>query len=125
MKNFLFLLFGISLYGDTALVSLKDIKYKEYLNYENLQEVVINKKIRCEIFNKEKLFEDKYIATRYIIKNTPICTKDVEIAPNHRVKFDFGNIEIEKEGEFLGETKEYIRIKKPDGTIEKIEKNGQ
>jgi len=125
MRYFLILVFGIFLYGETILVSAKDIKYKEYLDYGNLQEVVTPKKVRCEMFDKQKLFENKYIASRYIVKNTPICTKDVQIAPNHKVKFDFGNIEIERDGEFLGETKEYIRIKRPDGTIEKIDKNGQ
>ena len=38
--------------------------------------------------------------------------------------FDFGNIEIEKDGKVIKDTKQYVRIKNNDGTIEKIYKDG-
>jgi hypothetical protein len=125
MKFLFFLSCGVFLFADSVLVSIKDLKFKEYLNYENLSEIQIEKKINCNKFDKSLLKERRYIATRYIIKNTPICTKDVEVATNNKVKFDFGNIEIEKDGEVLGETDKYVKIKNTDGTTIKIDKNGQ
>ncbi|MBI3874223.1 MAG: hypothetical protein HY307_04400 [Arcobacter sp.] len=124
MRSLLLVFISLGLFANTALVCNKDLKYKEYLDYENLSEVQIEKKINCKAFNKANLLQQKYIATRYISKNTPICDKDVELATNKKVKFDFGNIEIEKEGEFIGETDKYVKIKNPDGTTVKIDKNG-
>ena len=124
MRFIFFVCLATYLLGENALVSSKDIKYKEYLTFEDLQDININKKIYCTKFDKLKLLEEEYIAKRHIIKNTPICTKDVEVAPNHRIKFDFGNIVIERSGEFMGETDKYIKVKTQDGTIEKIDKNG-
>lgn len=123
--KFILLLFCVALFGDNVLVSNKDIKFQEYLVYENLQDTQVEKKINCNKFDKSLLLSQKYIASRYIIKNTPICDKDVELAKNHKVKFDFGNIIIEKDGELLGETDKYVKIKNPDGTTIKIDKNGQ
>jgi hypothetical protein len=124
MKSILLLFITLNLFGDVALVCVKDLKYKEYINFDDLQEITINKKIYCRKFDKLKLLEEEYIAKRFIVKNTPICDKDIEIAPNHKIKFDFGNIEIEKSGEFMGETDKYIKVKTPTGIIEKIDKNG-
>ncbi len=124
MKLFLLLFLALNLYSDVALVSIKDLRYKEIVDFDNFQEITVDKKIYCKKFDKMKLLEEEYITKRYILKNTPICEKDLVVAPNHRVKFDFGNIVIEKSGEFIGETDSYIKVKKPDGTIEKIEKDG-
>jgi len=124
MKTLLLLFITLNLFGDVVLVSIKDLKYKEYINMDDLQEITINKDIHCKKFDKLKLLEEEYVVKRFIVKNTPICDKDVEIAPNHKIKFDFGNIEIEKSGEFIGETDKYIKVKTPTGIIEKIDKNG-
>ncbi len=124
MKGFLLLFMALNLFGEVVLVSVKDLKYKEYLVLEDLQEVNRNKHTFCSKFDKLKLLEEEYITKRLILKNTPICDKDVENAPNHKIKFDFGNIVIEKTGEFIGETDKYIKVKTPDGMIEKIDKNG-
>jgi hypothetical protein len=124
MKGILLLFIALNLFGDIALVSVKDLQYKEVVDFANLQEVNFDKKIYCKKFDKLKLLEDEYIAKRFITKNSPICDKDLLLAPNHRIKFDFGNIVIEKNGEFMGETDKYIKVKNQDGTIEKIDKNG-
>ena len=126
MGRFCFLCIGLSLslFGESIMVSNKDIKYKEYLNYENLYETQTDKKVLCKKFDEEQLLYQKYYGSRYIVKNTPICDKDLEIAKDHKIRFDFGTIEIERDGEFLGETDKYIRVKKPDGTVEKIDKGG-
>lgn len=125
MKKIIFLLFvTLNLFGEVALVSVKDLKYKEYINFDDVQDITITKHSNCTKFNKLKLLEEEYITKRLILKGTPICEKDVEVAPNHRIKFDFGNIEIEKTGEFMGETDQYIKVKTSTGKIEKIDKNG-
>lgn len=124
MKLLLFICLSLNLYSDVALVSIKDLTYKEVVDFDNFQEINLDKKIYCKKFDRMKLLEEEYIAKRYILKNTPICEKDLIVAPNHRVKFNFGNIIIERSGEFVGETDSYIKLKKSDGTIEKIQKNG-
>jgi len=124
MKGVLLLFIALNLFGDIALVSVKDLKYKEVVDFANLQEVNFDKKIYCKKFDKLKLLEDEYITKRHILKNTPICDKDLEVSKGHRIKFDFGNIVIERTGEFVGETDKYIKVKTTDGTIEKIDKNG-
>ena len=126
MKVIIFIfLTSVYIFADVILVSVKDIKYKQVLDYGDLKKVYSNKRIRCTTFDKNKLLEQSYRAKRYILKGKPICEKDVEIAKVHKIKFDFGNIEIERTGEVVGETKHYIKVKNPDGTIDKIYKNGQ
>lgn len=124
MQIILLLFIALNLFGDVALVSVRDLKYKEVVDFADLQEVNLNKRIFCTKFDKLKLLEEEYVTKRHILKNSPICDKDLELAPNHRIKFDFGNIEIERTGEFVGETDKYIKVKTPTGTIEKIDKNG-
>jgi hypothetical protein len=108
-----------------ALVSIKDIKYKQLLEYGDLQKKYLDKTIRCTMFDKNKLLENEYRAKRYILKGKPICNKDVEIAKRDKIKFDFGNIVIERDGKVIGETKQYIKVKNPDGSVDRIYKNGQ
>jgi hypothetical protein len=124
MKGFLLLFITLNLFGGVILISVKDLKYKEYLESADLKEINSTKYSSCPKFDKLKLLDEEYITKRLILKNSPICDKDVEVAPNHKIKFDFGNIEIEKTGEFIGETDKYIKVKTPDGMIEKIDKNG-
>lgn len=111
--------------ADVALVSSKDIKYKQILEYGDLKKVYIDKKVRCTTFDKTKLLENTYRAKRYIIKGKPICNKDVEIAKRDKISFDFGNIVIERDGKVIGETKQYIKVKNTDGSVDRIYKNGQ
>ena len=126
MKKILFLLFiSLNLLGNKILVSNINIKYKEHLNYDNLTIITTNKKVRCKIFDINKLNQNTYEAKHYIIKNRPICEKDVKISANKKIRYDFGNIVIERNGEVIGETKKFIKIKNNDGSIDKIYKNGQ
>jgi hypothetical protein len=121
---FIFIFCYVSLQADIALVSTKSIKFKQKLEYGDLQVQYSDKKIHCTMFDKQKLLDNSYQAIRYIPKFKPICEKDVKLVIDHKVRVDFGNIIIEKNGEYIGETKEYIKIKKNDGTVERINKNG-
>lgn len=125
MKLILFFLVGFTiLFADIMVVSTKNIKYKQNLDYGDLKLEFTEKKIHCTMFDKEKLLKNNYQAIRYIPKNKPICNKDVQEVVQHRVSANFGSIIIEKDGEYLGETNSYIKIKKSDGSVERINKNG-
>ena len=69
--------------------------------------------------------QNTYEAKHYIVKNKVICNKDVKISVNNKIRYDFGNIVIERNGEVVGETKRFIKVKNNDGSIDKIYKNGQ
>ena len=114
-----------SLNATEILVSDKNIKYQEVLDYDNLSTTTTSKRIRCEMFNKNNLFDKIYQAKHYILKGKAICNKDVQIVKKHKIRYDFGNIVIERDGKVIGENKKYIRVKNLDGTIDKIYKNGQ
>ena len=125
MKLIIFFITFVSIvFADIALISTKGIKFKQKLEYGDLQLQYIDKKIHCTMFDKQKLLDNPYQAIRYIPKGKPICEKDVKLTVDHKVRVDFGNIVIEKNGEYIGETKDYVKIKKNDGTVERINKNG-
>ena len=68
---------------------------------------------------------NEYITTHYINKNTIVCKKDVKVYEDNSVVFNFGGIEIEKQGKIIYESEDFIRIKKDDGSFEKIYKDGR
>ena len=107
-----------------VLVSKININYKSIISQNDLYYKEISKDVRCTTFNKELLNKVKYQASRYIIKGTPICYKDVNKFILNQVRFDFGNIEINRNGKIIGENKNYVKIKNYDGKIIKIYKNG-
>lgn len=126
MKFILLILsFNIFINATDILVSNEDIKYHTILDYDNLKIISTNKRVRCNMFNKNNLIKTTYRAKHYILKGKPICNKDVQIVKNHKIRYDFGNIVIERSGKVIGENKKYIRIKNNDGSIDKIYKNGQ
>lgn len=126
MKRILFILSIITsfLFGDVVLVSTKDIAFKQNLDYGDLKLSYIDEKVHCDMFDKQKLLNETYQSIRYIPKGRPICNKDVKKVIEHKVEFNFGNIQIIKDGEYLGETKEYIKIKNKDGSVDRIYKDG-
>lgn len=118
-------IFTLLLSAQDILVSTVPIKYKQILDYNTLVVIDSDKRIRCNMFDKEKLLKGKYQAKRYILKGRAICNKDVQIAKEYKIRYDFGNIIIERDGKIIGENKKFIKIKTPNGDIEKIYKNGQ
>jgi len=122
---FTIIIFLSSLNAVEVLVSKVNINYKNILDPQNLYIKNIAKDIRCTTFDKNLLKKAKYQAKRYIIKGTPICYKDVQKVIINTVKFDFGNIEIQRVGKIVSENKDYVKIKNYDGKIIKIYKNGQ
>ncbi len=107
-------------------IAKKVINYKSKIYSRDTLLVQSNERYKCdEYINVIDLKKNKYYAKHYIAKNKPLCLKDVYIPEINKVKFRFGNLEIEKEAELIKETKSYIKIKNLDGTIEKIYIDGR
>ncbi|MEA2049941.1 MAG: hypothetical protein U9O56_04350 [Campylobacterota bacterium] len=128
MKSiFLIILFNLYLYCEVVLlpVSTKTINWKEKLTTSNVKIIKASAEIKCKKYlDIDVLKENKLRAKHYILKNKAICKDDVFEQTDRKIKFNFGLLEIEKEGELIKETKDYIKIKNLDGTIIKIYKNG-
>jgi len=104
----------------------KQINYKSKIYSQNTRLIQANDKYKCKKYlDIQTLKQNKYYAKHFISKNKPLCAKDVYIPQINKVKFRFGNLEIEKDGELIRETKSYIKIKNVDGTIEKIYTDGR
>lgn len=116
-----------STYGmEKVLLTKKNLQYKEILNKDDLIEKNTYKPLsrNCIPFSLEMLDQGTFITLHYIRKGSIICTKDVERYVRRSVKFDFGSFEIEKVGEIILETDDYVKIKDKDGRVEKIYKDG-
>ena len=104
----------------------KTINYKNKIYSQDTRIIQVNEKYKCkEYLDITKLKQNKYFAKHFIAKNKPLCAKNVFIPEVNKVKFSFGNLEIEKNAELIRETKSYIKIKNADGTIEKIYIDGR
>ncbi len=128
MKSFfLLLLFSSSLFSVQLVpMSKKAIKYKEKIYSHDVYFIEASEKYSCKEYLVPSLLKQNlYYARRYIQKNRAICDKDVIYKQKNTIQFKFGNVIIEKEGELLKETDEYIKIKNSDGKIIKIYKDGK
>ncbi|MFA7083303.1 MAG: hypothetical protein WC141_02090 [Arcobacteraceae bacterium] len=115
-----------TLFSYDVLITNKDIKYKEKITKENVVVSEVNTLNRnCVPLSLNELENDDFIATHYIFKDSVLCLSDVKKYDKKSVVFDFGTLEIEQEGKVIYENNHYIRLKKQDGTIEKIYKNGK
>ena len=128
-KIFVVLLFSSSvLLAEVYVLPLsnKSINYKSKIYSQDTRLIQANEKYKCKTYLDVKTLKmNKYHAKRYIAKNKPLCLKDVYIPKVNKLKFRFGNLEIEKNAELIRETKSYIKIKNVDGTIEKIYTDGR
>ncbi len=122
---FVFIIFSINLYAIDVLVTTAKINYKEKIDIKKLSSAkVLSVKKYCIPLTIQDIESKKYVAKRYLRKGTVLCASDVKEYSKKSVLFNFGLIEIEKEGKIIFENDEYIRIKKPNGKIEKIFKDG-
>ena len=123
----LFLLFCLtSLNAITVVVAKKQIAYQQkieesYVEVKNVS--AINKK--CVPVTLQQIKDNNFITTTFINVGSIICKKNLTIATQKSVTFNFGSIEIETPGKIIFENDEYIKIKKLDGSIEKIYKDGR
>lgn len=123
---FLFFILNVTLFANQLVIAKKNIPYNSTITIDDLQSVNnASKKKYCEPMSMEMFEKQKYISNRYIKKSTIICKDDVSIYKKNSVLFNFGAIQIEQNGKIIFENDEYIKIKKENGDIEKIYKDGR
>lgn len=111
-----------------VLVAKKSISYKEVLSKDYFAVMSANPQDiprTCEVFNSNNFNSGQYMASKYIKEGSLLCTKDVLEYKPKEVLFNFGSLEIKTDGEVINETAEYITIKKHDGSVQKIYKDGR
>lgn len=129
MKRFVLLLLLLASFSYAAqkvLLVKRNIQFKEIISLEDVVERNTYKALNrnCIPLTKDALADGQYMATHYIRTNSVVCIKDVEKYIRRSVKFNFGSFEIEKVGEVIQETKDFVKIKTRDGKVEKIYKDG-
>ncbi|QOG12010.1 hypothetical protein [Arcobacter sp. FWKO B] len=129
MKIFiiLFILYGF-LDAKNIAVAKKNISFKDFLTTENIDIAHIDTKDiprTCVPFEVEKLNTHQYTASKYIRSGSIICEKDASLYESKEVLFNFGSIEIKTDGEIVNENDDFITIKKHDGSIHRIFKDGR
>ncbi|WP_164967602.1 hypothetical protein [Arcobacter sp. CECT 8985] len=109
------------------IITKKAINYKAKLNVKDLmiRNVDSFKKGYCTPLKLSDLSGTVYETTHYIKKGSVLCTKDIKEFKKKAVVFKFGALEIETDGEIIYQNDKYIRIKKRDGKVEKIYKDGR
>ncbi len=123
---FLFFIFNVTLFANQFVIAKKNIPYNSTITIDDLQSVSsAPMKKYCEPMSMEMFEKQRYISNRYIKKSTIICKDDVSIYKKNSVLFNFGTIQIEQNGKIIFENDEYIKIKKENGDIEKIYKDGR
>ena len=122
---FLILLFSLNLYSIEVIVTKTKINYKEIIDINKLSSAnVLSVKKFCIPVSIKDFENKKYTAKRYLKKGTVLCKKDISLYKKKSVLFDFGTIQIEKQGKIIYENDKYIKIKRIDGQIDKIYKDG-
>jgi hypothetical protein len=124
--SFLLIFMFLNANAIDVLVAKKAIHYKSIVDTRDLMlRKVDSVEKYCKPLKLADLNNKKYEALHYIRKSSVICTKDVKPYKKEAVVFKFGALEIEKRGEIIFQNDEYIRIKRSDGKIEKIYKDGR
>jgi hypothetical protein len=80
---------------------------------------------KCKDLTYDTIKNNNYVAIHYIKKNNIICKKDIKKLSTTKVIYKFGGfLEAEEYGKVITETNKYIKIKKPNGKIKKLYKDG-
>lgn len=123
---FLILFFSLNLDAIEVVITTSKINYKDSISISKIAQSDVQKiKKYCIPMKLSDFKVKKYTAKRYLKKGTVICAKDVESLSENSVLFNFGSIQIEKPGKVIFENDKFIKIKKRDGKIEKIYKDGR
>lgn len=127
LKSLLLILFlSLNLHSIEVVVTNKRINFNEIIESSNLKKAeVLNVKKFCIPLTLENFKTTKYIAKHYMREGFIICTKDVKKYEKNSILFNFGSIQIERDGKVVFENDDYIKIKRNDGKIEKIYKDGR
>lgn len=124
--SILILFLTSNVFGISVLVSKEAVGFGQKIEASKLRLMNIPKlKNNCTPLTLKQVQNNEYSTTHYIKKNSVICQKDVKVYANESVIFKFGGLEIEKKGKIVYENDKFIRIKKENGKIEKIYKDGR
>lgn len=125
MKSLVIFLVTIQLVN-AAVVASKNIYYNQQINTNNAMVTKVDEKLKCKLLTLKYLESKKLLAVHYIKKNSPICIKDTKAMDENRVIYKFGAfLEAEEYGKVIVETNRYIKIKKSNGKIKKLFKDGE
>jgi hypothetical protein len=123
---FFLILFSLNLYSIEVIITADRINYNEVIKLKDIRKSsVTSVKKYCKPLTASNLNTTSYVAKHYMPKGYVICMDDVKEYKKNSVVFNFGSIQIEKEGKVIFENDEYIRIKNRDGKIEKFYKDGR
>lgn len=127
LKRLFFLLFvSTNIYAIDVLVSTNKIDYNEEITIQKLSSASVSSvKKFCIPLTIDDLEKNRFLAKHYIRKGLVLCRKNIKLYKKNSVVFNFGSIQIEREGKVVFENDEYIKIKRTDGKIEKIYKDGR
>lgn len=121
----IFLFFTSNLAALEVIITKNKISYNSILSIKDLSlKNVLKVKRSCKPLTLNDLDKRKYITKHYIKKGNIICLNNVKIYKKEVVVVKFGNIEIEKNGKIIFENDKYFTIKKRNGKLEKIYKDG-
>lgn len=124
--SILILFLTTNVFGISVLISKESIGFKQKIVPSNLKLLKVKRLSKnCVPLTLNQVQNNEYRTTHYINKDSIICNNDVEIYKKESVVFNFGGLEIEKKGKIIYENDSFIRIKKENGKIEKIYKDGR
>ncbi len=124
LSVFIFL-FCINLNALDVLITKEHINFEEKIEFSKLRlKKISGLRKYCVPVTLKQLQDGQYLAKHYINKNSVLCQRDIKVYKDNSVVFNFGTIQIEKKGKIVFENEKFIRIKKEDGKIEKIYKDG-
>ena len=115
-----------NVFGINVLISKEAIGFRQKIEASKLRLInVPSLKKSCIPLTINQVQNNEYTSTHYINKNSIICENEVKVYKKESVIFKFGGLEIEKKGKIIYENEDFIRIKKENGKIEKIYKDGR
>lgn len=124
--SILILFLTTNVFGISVLISKEAIGFRQKIEPSSLKLLNVKRLNKnCIPLTLKKVQNNEYRTTHYINKDSIICDNDVEIYKKESVVFNFGGLEIEKKGKIIYENDNFIRIKKENGKIEKIYKDGR
>jgi hypothetical protein len=124
--SILIFLLTTNVFGISVLISKSAIGFEQKIDVSKLRLMNIPTLTKaCIPLTLKQVQNNEYRTTHYINKNSILCKKDVKIYKNESVIFKFGGLEIERKGKIIYENDQFIRIKKENGKIEKIYKDGR
>ncbi|PLY10416.1 MAG: hypothetical protein C0626_05405 [Arcobacter sp.] len=116
----------LKLFSTEVIIAKIDIPYNIALSPSNVAILQLDNIPKdCKPITIAELKKEKYFTKKYLQKEKIICHDDLKKENNNKVIFSFGSIEIETNGKILYENDDYIKIKRDNGKIEKIYKDGR